>query len=335
VKGGDGDDIVLDPSEIDLKALKFEPILNVSRDVSGINRSEFVKCSVNSDLELLFIKPFRVTNLICVNMVDCEVIFKPEAYAGGNHSNHWRKVNGVHYLSVHCSQNMIKSFVVNAETKQFTEDVSRRITLSESDVINHVDYDMNSENVFLVKNSKIFEQRSMFGDHSVIVSVELEGKAKFHDKKWVSLSNDGRYCAIATGDTSWYLVDIRNQLQFKLISKELSKTYNSTFIEGDSLRVVIGGNPSKCEIWDVETRSHIRVISDIGHDVLCVASVNNVLAVGTWDKVLQLYDANSWEKIYSKKYGMNPLSLQLTPDLKYLTMAGDYGEFCLVLKISG
>jgi len=292
-----------------------------------------VKCDVNSELELLFIKQYDVESLICVNMVDRKVVFETAAYSGGHHSHHWGKVNGVHLLAVQSSKNEIKFFSVDSETKQFTEDEARRITFLDSDTVNHVDYDAEFENVYLVKNKKVFEQRALSGDQGVVASVELEGRIDFNEKKRVSVSSDGRYWAIATGFKYWNLVDIQNQSQFKLVSEKGVWSFSSTFIEGDAVRVVIGGDRNM-EIWDVEFRSPLRVVSDIGHQVQCLCSVNNVLAVSSYDKVLQLYDTNSWNKFYSKKYEMMPQSLQLTSDLKYLVMAGEKGELCLVLKIT-
>ena len=65
----------------------------------------------------------------------------------------------------------------------------------------------------------------------------------------------------------------------------------------------------------------------------CTVSVGDIVAVGSYDKVLRLYDAKTWNMIYSKKYGLTPYSLHLTADQKYLTIAGGEGEQCVVMKL--
>ena len=76
----------------------------------------------------------------------------------------------------------------------------------------------------------------------------------------------------------------------------------------------------------------LKVI-DANGIITCMCSVNNILAVGSGGKELRLFDATSWEMIYSKKYEMQQYSLHLTDDLKYLTVGGNGGERCIVLNI--
>merc|ERR1711951_12384 len=123
------------------------------------------------------------------------------------------------------------------------------------------------------------------------------------------------------------------QKQFKLESKVMKDSYAPCFIGGGSKRIVIGGSRD-FEIWDIETRSSLHHITDIGgNDVFCTFSVGNILAVGSGDNMLRLYDTTTWNVIYSKKYEMMPQSLHLTADQKYLTVAGASGEQCIVLQL--
>merc|ERR1739840_58528 len=98
---------------------------------------------------------------------------------------------------------------------------------------------------------------------------------------------------------------------YKLESKVMDDSYAPSFIGGDTGRVVIGGD-GKCEIWDVQTRSAVHVITDIKRSVNCTFSTGDILAVGSYGKVLSLYDINTWGVIYSKTYEMIPSSLHLT-----------------------
>jgi len=312
----------------------FEQILNVKEDVE-VNDANLRKCAANSELELVFIKSYHGDNekkLICVNMVDRKVVFETPAYDYGSHTHHWLKKQNQHHLSVQSSRNEIKVFEVSDDGKQFTENKSLRITLADSDKINFCEFDKKVENVYLVKNGNILEQRTVSGDQGLVMSLNLEQSVSGTEKQ-LCLSDDGNWCAIASRSKYWYLVDNIQRKQFKLESKSLGSTYSPCFIGGGSERVVIGGNP-KFEVWDINTRSSLQIVSGLGSYVNCTVSVGNIVAVGTGDKVLSLYDATTWNVIYSKKYEMEPFSLHLTADQKYLTVAGYKGELCVVLKLT-
>ncbi len=66
----------------------------------------------------------------------------------------------------------------------------------------------------------------------------------------------------------------------------------------------------------------------------CMTSTNNILAVGSGDQMLSLFDVRTWKLFHSIQYQMDPYSLHLTPDLKYLTISGDKGEKCVTLQIN-
>merc|ERR1711879_266506 len=188
------------------------------------------------------------------------------------------------------------------------------------------------ENIYLVKNENILEQRKVSGDHGVVMSLKLEQNVYGEDKQ-LCLSDHGKWCGIATNNYGyWFLIDTVNQKQFKMQSKVLEKSYAPCFIGGASELIAIGGE-SQMEIWGVFSRSSVHHITGIGSYVNCTFSVGNMLAVGGYDNMLRLYDVTTWNVIYSKKYEMRPDSLHLTEDQKYLTVAGANGEQCVVIKL--
>merc|ERR1712154_468332 len=125
------------------------------------------------------------------------------------------------------------------------------------------------------------------------------------------------------------MVDNLNGKQFKVESEVMNGSYAPCFIGGGSERVVIGGD-KEFEVWDIKTRSSVQHITGHQDRVNCTVSVGNVLAIGTDDSMLSLYDVTSWKVVYSKRYAVSPFSLHLTTDQKYLTMAGPWGEQCVV-----
>merc|ERR1712241_273476 len=105
-------------------------------------------------------------------------------------------------------------------------------------------------------------------------------------------------------------INIREKVQYKLQSQVMRHSKAPCFINGDSEQIVIGGW-KHFEIWDIATRSSLRVIKDFSTDsAWAMCSVNNILAVGSNDKKLYLYDVRNWEMIYSKGYLIKYLALQ-------------------------
>merc|ERR1711902_142825 len=102
-----------------------------------------------------------------------------------------------HHLSVQSSKNVIKFFGVSDDGTQFTENESLSITLSDSDEINYCEFDKKIENVYLVKNGNILEQRTVSGDHEVVMSLKLEQSVSGSwGEKQLCLSDDGNWCVI-------------------------------------------------------------------------------------------------------------------------------------------
>ena len=169
-----------------------------------------------------------------------------------------------------------------------------------------------------------------------VLSVTLEGQIDPGAAKRLSLSNDGVWCVIAGGGgkSYFYLVDIVNEAQYKLISTNLECTYAPCFINGDSEYVAVGAPGGKIEIWNVETKSSVKMI-ETGTDkpVAALHSANDILAVVSWDKKLSLWHVKNWNMFYSKDIEMQPYSVHLTKDSKYLTLGGYYGERCVIFEI--
>merc|ERR1712173_282822 len=99
----------------------------------------------------------------------------------------------------------------------------------------------------------------------------LEEKVDGTDlSKQLCLSDDGNWCVIASGVFKKYsfLIDTVSQTQYKLESKVMEDSLAPCFIGGGSDCVVIGGF-KKFESWDVNTRSLLQHITDIGDCVNC------------------------------------------------------------------
>merc|ERR1712130_439083 len=115
------------------------------------------KCAVNSDLNLLFLKPREGEKVICIDMLSKEVVLRTDAWKWCDHNVHWLKMNDRQFLSVQNKQNQFKFFSVDSETKKFSEDESLRITLPDSDRVEHTAFDKMCENMYLVKNCSVLE----------------------------------------------------------------------------------------------------------------------------------------------------------------------------------
>ena len=156
---------------------------------------------------------------VCVDMRSSEVVF--EAAATRYHTNHWIKVGEKPYLSLLTAKHVVKFYEVNPVYDSFEEDESLRITLSEDDEVGYCEFDGKQEHIFLVKNGKVLEKRSV-RDNQTVRSMTLQQGVyvSYGFAKHLSISNDGQYCAIAAGmdRTFWWLIDIENEEQFKIES---------------------------------------------------------------------------------------------------------------------
>merc|ERR1712154_742032 len=153
--------------------------------------------------------------------------------------------------------------------------------------------------------------------------------------KQLSLSTDGSFCACgaANGNKYFYLIEIETKKQYKLTSKVLGDTFTPCFINGNTGHIALGDYKGNIEIWDISTKEAIRNFKASETYITCTTSTNNILAIGSGDGKMRLYDVRSWKMFHSEKYEMQPFSLNLTADFKYLIIGGYQGEKCVVLNI--
>ena len=320
--------------EIDVMALQYAPILKVADDVeTGIEDAQNFKSAVHSDLGLLFIKA-KEEKLQCIDMEQKKVIFETKAFKWGFHTNHWVNLHGTNYLSVQSDPNTIKFFAIKNRST-FIEDES--LTMTVDGEINYSEFDRKCQSVYLLIDHQYLERREVSGKQEASMRIKLDEVVSQKLLKQMSLSPDGSLCVIGGGDNAyWYLIDIAQQKQFKVESQSLGRSCTPCFIDNasgsQSEQMVIGGI-GKIEIWDVRKRESLRVIELGQKSVTSICSVGNILAVAANDKMLRLYDGVSWDMILTEQYEMNPKSLHLTADLRYITMGGKGGEECVVLGI--
>lgn len=144
------------------KALDFEPVLNVQKEVNVMNsNSWYYKCGMMFCRCFLFAPKCGVLlfygkchislmsavqpqhellsmnidgeQCVCVDMKSNSVVF--EAMASRYHTNHWIQLDDKPYLSLLTAKNIIKFYGVDVGSNTFEEDESLRITLSENDEV--------------------------------------------------------------------------------------------------------------------------------------------------------------------------------------------------------
>jgi len=349
--------------KLNLKDLQFEPILTVEDDVliAGDTDATFsYKCAVDIESKLLSIMSSKLAGgsgnphssdkrFFCINMETRKVVF--ENRIEGFHSHHWLTLNEQKFLSLQTAKNAIQLFSVDVEHKSVGSN-EYTLALEEEDVINFYEFDRSFQNIFILKNNNILEKRSIIFDQR-IATIELEEEIGRSVSKMLSLSNDGSLCVVSSKDSYFHLIDVANQIQSKLVSNSLTRTYAPCFINGDSGSVAVGGSSGEgVEIWDVQQKQPVQHIEIDGKFITTTFSVNNILAVGhylsggfgTKQGALKLYDVSNWELFYWSEFWMVPRSVHLTSDARYLTVGGcattgsstgrvGKSEKCVVLEI--
>eukprot|EP01084_Bolivina_argentea_P105697 189285_1 len=328
--------------EKDIKDLKILPILNVTKDIEKLKytQQQINKSSVDAETDLLGMEGRKWFGV--VDMHSKEVIFEekcafeanyPREY--GTHCHHWISINNEKYLSVQTDLNVLKRFKI--KNKQFEEDRSGRIILGSKDMINFVEFDRNFQNILMVVNYNVLQIRSVNNIQKCKVKIKLENEMSRNTMKQMALSNNGEFCVLGGGvkKNYSYLIDLEKHTQYKLISSLLTSTLAPCFINGESQYVAIGDGDGRgnIEIWDVQKRQIFKTIKPFSDQINCMYSTNNILAIGSNERMVKLYDVRDWEMFHSQKYEMYPVSIHLTSDSKYLTVSGWYGEQCIVSKI--
>ena len=132
------------------------------------------------------------------------------------------------------------------------------------------------------------------------------------------------------------MIDLEKKKQHTLTSAKLKRVHAPCFINGAAEFLAVGGWIDEgVEIWDIQNKSSIKCLKvDTGRNYIgSLASTSNILAVGTGSRKLQLWDVRNWEKFHSMDMSMQPQSVHLTNDAKYLTIGGCEGEYSIVLEI--
>ncbi len=317
--------------EKQIQDLELVPVFNFKEDVTkDVLNDNLFKCSMDSETNLLGVRGFLWFG--CVSLNTKKIIFEQKVKGGCYFSHHWINVNGRKCLTVQTDTNVIKMYEVNNNI--FKEDKKMEIRVDKKEKINLVEFDKNYKNVLIIKNKKILEQRAMDDIKNVKMKIELTEAIGDTLDKLLCLSDSGQYCVVAggMGKKYFYFIDLKKQSQHKF-ETSLEDTFAPCFINGESKYVLVGDRKGKIEIWDMETKALHKTFHEFTTYIGCAVSTNNILAVAAWDQSLKLWDVRNWEMFYSTSFHMDPTSLHLTPDAKYLTIGGQYGKQCIVWKI--
>eukprot|EP01084_Bolivina_argentea_P027837 51717_1 len=147
-----------------MKDLKLIPVLKVNKDIKMKNSGTFMcKCSTDTSLKLLGMENNK--GFTCMDMESKEIIFEQELSLDEKARNAHNFIvrNNQKYVTIQTSLNTIKMFKILKvnNTFEFKENEALRICYDKKDVITFCEFDKNFENIFIVLNGNIFEQRSM------------------------------------------------------------------------------------------------------------------------------------------------------------------------------
>eukprot|EP01083_Nonionella_stella_P051130 135782_1 len=312
----------------DPKDLKLVPAFNFKNQIKKDVWQQLYKCCIDPELGLLGV---RAENWFgCVSLDTNEVIFEHKVKGGRFHSNHWIKVNGSKYLTVQTRANIISMYAVKDNV--FKKDKTMQIQVDKGKEINFIEFDKSFGNVFLIIDKTTLQQRSTSDISNVKMNIELQEPIYDVQLRQLCLSDNGECCVIAGGlDKKYFhLIDLKTQKHEKLTSDVLEATYAPCFINGEGQYVAVGDRNGKIEIWDAIKKESFKVIDVCDKCISCTMSTSNILAVASDDHKIRLLDVRTWDVFYSDTFKMEPYSLHLTDDAKYLTIGGEKGELCLV-----
>ena len=126
------------------------------------------------------------------------------------------------------------------------------------------------------------------------------------------------------------MIDIANETQQRLDASVMAAP---CFINGDGKLVAGADKTGKVEVFDVRSRELVKMFQSGSSYIGSMHSANNILGTGGDDRTIRLWDVRNWEMFHSSTYKLQPTSIHLTADFKYLTIGGWEGEICVVLQI--
>jgi len=321
----------------DVKDLRFKERLNVGQEVSlSYKKANMFRCTVDSELQLLSYEGYETFGV--VDLLQKREIFKREKGRGcGDHTAQWLTIFENKYLAVQLSLREITMFKVIPDKQKYTfvrdEDYSFKVAGGD---INYCCFDRNCRRVVVVVNRNTLELRSVSDIKKVVRKIFLKQRVVFMPLRCMQVSADGGMCVVAGGykQQRFYLIDLNKKKQYELWSEYLTDTLAPCFINGDTEYMFVADNDGRMEIWDVQKKKPVKVLqTDTKKIVQASASTHNILAIGSKDKTLRLYDVTNWECVMEKSFNCTGYSLDLTHDLKYVTFAGHGGDRCIVLEI--
>eukprot|EP00485_Elphidium_margaritaceum_P001827 CAMPEP_0202695166 /NCGR_PEP_ID=MMETSP1385-20130828/8824_1 /ASSEMBLY_ACC=CAM_ASM_000861 /TAXON_ID=933848 /ORGANISM="Elphidium margaritaceum" /LENGTH=722 /DNA_ID=CAMNT_0049351141 /DNA_START=68 /DNA_END=2236 /DNA_ORIENTATION=+ len=320
----------------DLSQLKFTELLRVGREVRlDYKDRDMYHCSVDSDTGLLGMEGWGWFGVVDLSRKMMIVSMKREQQIYYTHR--WLTFHEHRYLSVQTRRNQVEMWRVVCDKRggyNFVNDAHYKCVVNGT--IDYVQFDRSYAHMLLVVNESAIQVRAMSHLGAATKTIKLQEKIATSAMRNVRFSGDGTRCVLGGGEgcAYFYLVDIVSEKVHKLSSSFLQSTLAPCFINGDCQRVAVCGEAGKIEIWDVEQRQSVKCIqSDSQRDMTSSTSTDNILAVGSDDKRLRLYNVGNWECFFMKQFNFGGCALHLTEDMRYVTFAGYGGDRCAVLKI--
>jgi len=349
-------------AEKDVKKLQLTQKLTVGTQVKFeklTNSKRMYKSSVDSEFKLLAMECRDWFGV--VDMENNTPVLEMNREWDTYQSHHWITIQEQKYLCLQTKYDTIVMLQVKkqkekagysawftakkekAKKYEFVQDDNYTITVDGK--INFCEFDATFEHILLVIDETELQIRSMQDVTTVSKSVMLEEKIRNSTLRNLRVSADGTLCVLGSGHdtntiksgqdkTYFYVIDIANEKQYKLTSEYLASTYAPCFINGENQFAAVGDQEGKIEIWDIEKQQSVQTLqTEKQHLITSAASSHDILAIGSNDQTLRLYDTKKWECFYEKRFDCDGASLHLTEDLKYVTFAGEGADRCVVLQI--
>eukprot|EP00485_Elphidium_margaritaceum_P009312 CAMPEP_0202696876 /NCGR_PEP_ID=MMETSP1385-20130828/10205_1 /ASSEMBLY_ACC=CAM_ASM_000861 /TAXON_ID=933848 /ORGANISM="Elphidium margaritaceum" /LENGTH=338 /DNA_ID=CAMNT_0049353183 /DNA_START=92 /DNA_END=1105 /DNA_ORIENTATION=+ len=321
-------------SEEDVKKLRFTEALNVGKQVKfdKFSGKSLYKSSVDSEFKLLAVENGRDKWFGVVDMQQNKPVFETQRESDAEQSHHWITVKGKKYLSVQMKKNVISMFKVTKKAKKFEFVEDKKYKISVKGTINFCEFDANFEHVVLVIDQNELQMRSMSDLKTVTKSITLDERIASSSFRNLRLSADASLCGLGGGKDKqyFYVIDMKTGKQEKFMSQYLADAYGACFINGENEFIAVCDQQGRIEIWDIWKKESVKQLqTDTKLFLASSASTHNILAIGSEDRMLRLYDVRNWECFYQQKFECMGYSLHLTEDLKYVTLAGRGKDKCV------